>query len=229
MESRTVMSRDMPLSISGAEGILPAMIMAGLFMGLLAAGCARLPYTTTIVHEDQLVAVVLQREVHPAGYAHPVQMSPLQLSAILRGLSLREEQRLPLRWFAEETPPKKVFREDEIQVLAPRVADALLKAGRDERVYFEVFAPGMNPKYRRDVTGGWLAVRDGLLHITMDYFHAQQPVRKSDVYDYNYPTPWTPPKTYILYFEPGRFFLTDPQTQARGVDIKEFLKTVVSP
>src|SRR5687768_6783510 len=127
MESRTVMSRDMPLSISGAEGILPAMIMAGLFMGLLAAGCARLPYTTTIVHEDQLVAVVLQREVHPAGYAHPVQMSPLQLSAILRGLSLREEQRLPLRWFAEETPPKKVFREDEIQVLAPRVADALLK------------------------------------------------------------------------------------------------------
>jgi hypothetical protein len=203
------------------------VVIAGLMISLFMEGCARLPYTTTVVHEDQFVAVMLQREVDPAGYAHPVQMSSQQLSAILRGLSLREEQRLPLRWFAEETPPKKVFREDELQVLAPRLVDALLKAGPDERVYFEVFAPGFNPKYRRDVTGGWLAVRDGLLHITMEYFHAQQPVRKSDVYDYNYPTPWTPPKTYLLYFEPGRFFLTDPNTQTRGVDFKEFFRTAV--
>jgi hypothetical protein len=203
------------------------VVIAGVMIGLLMEGCARLPYTTTVVHDDQFVAVMLQREVDPAGYAHPVQMSSQQLSAILRGLSLREEQRLPLRWFAEETPPKKVFREDELQVLASRLVDALLKAGPDERVYFEVFAPGFNPKYRRDVTGGWLAVREGLLHITMEYFHAQQPVRQSDVYDYNYPTPWTPPKTYLLYFEPGRFFLTDPKTQTRGVDFKEFFRTAV--
>jgi hypothetical protein len=196
---------------------------------LIGLGCARIPYTTTVVHEDQQVAVMLQREVTPAGYTHPVPIAPQQVAAILRGFSLREQQRLPLRWFAEEAPPKKIFREDELQVLAPQLADALQKVGPEERVYFELFAPGMNPQYRRDVTGGWVAVHDRFFHLTMDYFHAQQPVRKSDPYDYNYPTPWTPPKSYLLYFEPGRFYLTDPKTDTRAVDFREFLKTIPSP
>ena len=203
------------------------LLLAGLV--LIGLGCARLPYTTTVVHEDQQVAVMLQREVSPAVYTHPVQITPQQVAAILRGFSLREQQRLPLRWYAEEAPPQKVFREDELEVLAPHLSDALQKVGTEERVYFELFAPGMNPRYRRDVTGGWVAVDDRFFHLTMDYFHAQQPVRKSDVYDYNYPTPWTPPKTYLLYFEPGRFYLTDPQTDTRGVDLQEFLKTTPSP
>ena len=204
-----------------------AMLVAVLV--LVGLGCARIPYTTTVVHEDQRVAVRLQREITPAGYTHPVQITPQQVAAILRGFSLREQQRLPLRWFAEEAPPKKLFREDELQVLAPQLADALQKVGSEERVYFEIFAPGMNPRYQRDVTGGWVAVHDRLLQLTIDYFHVQQPVTQSDPYDYNYPTPWTPEKTYLLYFEPGRFYVTDPKTDRRGVDFREFLKTTSSP
>ncbi len=208
---------------------LPTLFL-GISLGvLLLGGCARLPYTKTVVHEDQRVAVMLQQEVAPAGYTHPVQIAPQHIAAILNGFSLREQQRLPLRWFAEETPPNKIFREDELEVLAPQLAVALQKAGPEERVYFEVFAPGMNPRYRRDVTGGWIAVREQYLHVTMDYFHTQQPVKKSDAYDYNYPTPWTPPNTYLLYFEPGRFYLTDPKTSTRAVDYREFLKTTPSP
>lgn len=195
-------------------------------LGLGSTGCARLPYTTQTVHEDQRTAVMLQREVSAAGYTHPVHLTPPQLAAILRGLSLREQQRLPLRWYAEEAPPNKVFREDELEALVPSLAAGLEKAGTEERVYFQVFAPGMNPRYRRDVTAGWLAVRDRYLHITLEYFHVQQPVNKEDAYDYNYPTPWTPPKTYLLYFEPGRFYLTDPATKTLAVDYREFLKTV---
>ena len=204
-----------------------AMLVAVLV--LIGLGCARIPYTTTVVHEDQRVAVRLQREITPAGYTHPVQITPQQVAAILRGFSLREQQRLPLRWFAEEAPPKKLFREDELQVLAPQLADALQKVGSEERVYFEIFAPGMNPRYQRDVTGGWVAVHDRLLQLTIDYFHVQQPVTQSDPYDYNYPTPWTPEKTCLLYFEPGRFYVTDPKTDRRGVDFREFLKTTSSP
>ena len=194
--------------------------------GLMNFGCARLPYTTQTVHEDQRVAVMLQHEVSAASYSHPVHLTPPQLAAILRGLSLREQQRLPLRWYAEEAPPNKAFREDELEALVPSLAAGLEKAGTVERVSFQVFGPGMNPRYRRDVTAGWLAVRDRYLHITMEYFHVQQPVTKEDAYDYNYPTPWTPPKTYLLYFEPGRFYVTDPATQTLAVDYREFLKTV---
>jgi hypothetical protein len=198
-------------------------------LALVGLSCARIPYTTTVVHEDQRVAVMLQREITPAGYTHPVQITQQQVTAILRGFSLREQQRLPLRWFDEETLQKKIFREDELQVLAPQLADALQKVGPEERVYFELFAPGMNPPYRRDVTGGWVAVHDELLHLTIDYFHVQQPVRKSDPYDYKYPTPWTPENTYLLYFEPARFYLDDPKTNWRGVDFLKFLKIAPSP
>ena len=207
----------------------PAAMVVALLV-VIGSGCARIPYTTTVVHEDQRVAVLLQREVTPAGYRHPVQIAPEQIVAIFRGFSLREQQRLPLRWYAEEDPPKKLFREDELQVLAPELAAALQKVGPEERVYFELFAPGMNPRYRRDVTGGWVAIQDRLLHLTIDYFHVQQPVTKSDPYDYNYPTPWTPANTYLLYFEPGRFYVHDPKTtDRRGVDFREFLKTASSP
>lgn len=195
---------------------------------LIGLGCARIPYTTSVVHEDQQVSVMLQREITPAGYTHPVQIAPQQVAAILRGFSLRKQQRLPLRWFAEEAPPKKIFREDELQVLVPLLTDALQKVGPEERVYFELFAPGMNPANRRDVTGGWVAVQGHLLHLTIDYFHIQQPAQKSDPYDYNYPTPWTLEQTYLLYFEPGRFYVTDPKTDWRGVDVREFLKTTPS-
>lgn len=202
------------------------LIAAYILIGL---GCARMPYTTSMVHQDQRVTVMLQREIEQAGYTHPVQIAPQQVATILRGFSLREQQRLPLRWFAEEAPPKKIFREDELDVLTPQLADALQKAGPGERVYFELFAPGMNPQYRRDVTGGWIAVRNQLLHLTIDFFHVQQPVRTYDVYDYNYPTPWSPEQTYLLYFEPGRFYVADSKTDRRGVDFREFIKTSPLP
>ncbi len=198
-------------------------------VGMVFTGCARLPYTTKVVNEEDRVSVVLQQELNPTGYSHPVQVTPEQVAALLRGYSLREQQRLPLRWFAEEERPKTLFREDEIQVLSPYLAEALQKVESNERVYFKVFAPGLNPRYQRDVIGGWIVVQDQFLHLTVDYYHVQQPLRKTDLYDYNYPTPWSAEHTYLLYFEPGRFYLTDPKTGTRGVDFKEFLKVAFLP
>lgn len=201
---------------------------AGFAMTLLiiaGTACARLPYTTRVLADTPRVTVMLQRDVEPAAYSHPVQLSAAGIGAILRGVSLREQVRLPLRWYAEEQPPKTVFREDEIAILAPRAAEALAVAGADERVYFELRAPGMNPRYDQDVTAGWLAVREAYLHITIEYFHAQQPRTRSSPYDYNYPTPWSAPGSYVLYFEPGRFWVLDPKTNRRAVEFRAFLQS----
>ncbi|HZS12732.1 MAG TPA: hypothetical protein VFA38_10820, partial [Nitrospirales bacterium] len=84
---------------------------------IVGAGCARLPYTASVVHEDPRVRVILQRELDRAGYAHPVQVTPADIAAVLRGFSVRDKQRVPLRWFAEEAPPKPLFRADEIALL----------------------------------------------------------------------------------------------------------------
>lgn len=206
-----------------------SIVFISLVAVWLASACARLPVTTTVVHEDERVAVKLQREVEPTIYAHPVQLASNEMAAILGGFSLREKQRLPLRWFAEEMPPKKIFREDELKILAPHLAEALQRARPTERVYFEVIAPGFNPRYRHDVTAGWIVLHESYLHLQIEYFHAQIPIRRSDLYDYNYPTPPPAPNSYLLYFEPGRFWVLDPASGDRAVDFKGFLKSASAP
>lgn len=197
-----------------------AVLLGGL---ISLIGCARLPYTTQVLHEDRRIRVTAQRELEPAGYSHPVQLTAEDLARMLRGFSLREAQRLPLRWFAEEAPPTPFFRADEIAVLAPALAAAFTKVGPDERVHFEVIAPGMNPAARNDVVAGWVAVRDPYFYIELEFFHAQIPTRKSDPYDYNYPTPPPLAKDYLLYFEPGRFWVMG-EKDRRGLEYRQFLK-----
>ena len=207
--------------------LIPQAARLALALLVLAGeGCARLPYATRVIADDPRVAVMLQQEVEAASYSHPVQLSAAGIGAVLRGISLREQARLPLRWYAEEQPPKTVFREDEIAILAPRVVEALALAGAGERVYFELRAPGMNPRYDRDVTAGWMAVRESYLHITIEYFHVQQPLTRSSPYDYNYPTPRSAPGSYVLYFEPGRFWVLDPGTNRRAVEFRAFLQSL---
>jgi hypothetical protein len=192
-------------------------------------GCARLPYTVQTVHQDQRVVVTIQREVKPAGYTHPVQLTRQDLTVILDSFSFREKQRLPLRWYAEEVPPKRIFRQDEIDALVPYLVEALQKAGPEERVHFRVIGPGMNPAYERDTTGGWIVIREPYFHLTLEHFHAQFPIRKEEMWDLRYPAIPPEPGTFLLYFEPNRFWNTDPSLGERGVLYRDFLKSAVLP
>lgn len=197
------------------------VILCVALMGL-SSSCARLPYTTKVVHEDARVVVALQQEVETAAYSHPVQLTSVELTDILQGFSFRPKQRMPLRWFAEENPPKPVFRQDELDALAGRLSEGLRAAGPEERVHFELRAPGFNPSVERDVVGGWMAVREPYLYFTLEYAHVQIPTRKSDLYDYNYPTSPPPPVEYLLYFEPGRFWTAD-QYGVSALEYRAFL------
>ncbi|MCE3224327.1 MAG: uncharacterized protein K0S58_2507 [Nitrospira sp.] len=56
--------------------------------GLAMTGCARLPYTTRMVHEDERVVVTAQQEVEPRMYTHPVQLTNTEVASLtgtLRG------------------------------------------------------------------------------------------------------------------------------------------------
>ena len=210
------------MSLVSAHGLV-----ALLFVSMMSGACARLPYTTKVIHEDPRVVVSLQRDPDATPYTHPVQLTKDELSSVLTGFSFREKQRLPLRWFAEEIPPKKIFRSDEMEALVPFLAEGLQKAAPDERVYFQVLAPGMNPANERDTTAGWIAMREPYLHLVLEHYHAQFPTRKSEQWDLRYPAIPPEPKTYLLYFEPGRFWETDPVSRQQAVQVREFLKTAI--
>jgi len=68
--------------------------------------------------------------------------------------------------------------------------------------------------------GGW--VLESYLYVTLEYVHVQIPTRKADLYDYNHPTPPPPPSEYLLYFEPGRFWVAD-QQGVSALDYRAFL------
>ncbi len=200
-----------------------ALTMLGV-TSMLFTGCARLPYTTKVVYEGPLVQVVLQQEVKPAGYSRSAQLTAQEVAAILRGFSVRAEQRLPLRWFAEEAPPKTLFREDEIARLSSYLVDGLRAAGPEERVHFQLSVPGMNPADSRNVTAGWIAVREPYLYLGIEYFHTEIPIGNTDNYYQNSPVLPPLPSTYLLFFEPGRFWARD-QEGTRVLDYRQFLKT----
>jgi hypothetical protein len=199
-------------------------VVLGISLSILTASCARLPYTTKVVHQDDRVVVALQHELDKPAYSHPVQLSKDELRAILTRFTYRPKKRMPLRWFAEEDPPKPVFRQDELDDLTTRLSEGLVAASSTERVHFELRAPGLNPASRYEVVAGWMAVRDPYLYVALEYVHVQIPNHKFDPYDYNYPTPPQNPRDYLIYFEPGRFWVTDPQG-VQALEYREFLKT----
>lgn len=206
-----------------AAGLIAAFIVVSGALG----GCARLPYTTKTIYESQLVSVHLQREVEPTGYSHPASFTADQVTAILRGFSIREQQRLPLRWFAEEQPPQRLLRDDEIARVAALLVDGFQKAGPDERLHFVLSAPGMNRADARSVTDGWMAVRDARLYVTIEHVHAEVPVHKSDPYYPNNPQMAPLAGSFLLFFEPGRFWGAD-QRSVWALDYRDFLKSAVS-
>lgn len=214
---RTTQAKTVPAPLTIG---LWSMILLSSF-GLPFSGCARLPETTRVLHEDDRVVVRFETdlEARRTTYTTPTDLAQEQLVALLRGYSVRADSHAPIRLLADETPPRKLFREMEIAALAPVLREALQTVGPRELVRFEVLSPGRNPRYWRDVTGGWIKVRDHYLHLHIDYFHVEQPTRKSDAYDQNYPSPWTPEKSYSVYFEPGRFYRPDPILNDSAVDL----------
>jgi hypothetical protein len=207
----------------GTQWAVLLTVTVGVGLGPIAGGCARLPYTTQTVHEDERLVVAIQQEVESRDYTHPVQIGSAEMASILKGFSIREQQRLPLRWFAEEAPPKPLLREDQLRDLAPYLSDALQKLGPNERVHFQVRTPQLT-KYDRDIVEGWIAIRDPYFYLTVEHFLTPIPIRESDLYDRNYPTTPPPPREYILYFEPGRFWTTDTKGH-RAIDFRQFLRS----
>jgi hypothetical protein len=197
-------------------------------LGAVFTGCARLPETTRVLYDSDRVVVKLETDLNAPSRAQtsPTEISNEQLTSLLRGFSvLHAESRVPIRLLGDDAPPRKLFRETELDALVPALREALLKVGVHERVRFEVLSPGRNPRYWRDVTGGWVKVHDHYFHLRVDYFHVEQPVRKADAYYRNYPTPWTPDQAYLISFEPGRAYVTDPLFDEYAVDLDLFARS----
>lgn len=94
--------------------------------------------------------------------AHPVSVSPLLLTHVLRGVQV---QAVP----EDPTTGERVFSDEETAFLSPLISTALSKATKNQLVVFRVThdsGPGS------DMTGGLLFTRGRLLHLWLTHYRA---------------------------------------------------------
>lgn len=176
--------------------------------GLLAA-CAIPQVPSETVYEDPVNFVRLEIDptVVPEGpappHSHPAQVSAEVMAGILRGFSAREHRTSFQRLISGEAAPERVFREEEVALLAPRISEALAQAAPNQVVTYYLSQP--HSSIKREITTGGLYVQGSELHFVLGNFRTIYGIPSYGmVYDRRYPMMPITAKWFDLIFEPAQ-------------------------
>lgn len=137
--------------------------------GLTLVACAPAHFTTLTIYEtpQSFVQLEVDRTLeHDAGHTHPSDISPDQMAAVLRGITIVEPLiRLP--FYDDVAVPRRhpVFSDHAIEFWAPLLSLALKKASPQEVVTFYQSLDLSGTK--REVTSGGLYVDGDELHLIL--------------------------------------------------------------
>jgi hypothetical protein len=141
------------------------VLLIGITVTLSA--CATGPEVDVTIHESDRGAVYVER-IPDRSFraAHPVTLSTDTMARILRGVAV-QENRGPLGNIIIGRPEAvRAFRDEDIQFLAPLLAEGLTRAASDQQVGFRVVQPGMS-----ELTKGSLYARGGSLYLTVPWLN----------------------------------------------------------
>ena len=176
---------------------------------LLLAGCEIPHVPSRVVYEDPINFVRLERdpavldEFPESKHSHPFTIEGEEMADLLRGFSVREHRNAVQRLISGQAPREPVFREEEVLLLADKLAEALSQARPHERVTFYLSLPRTSIK--REFTSGGLYVRENQLHFILGNFRVIYGIPAYGmVYDRRYPMMPTSAKGFDLFFEPAR-------------------------
>jgi len=182
---------------------------ASRFLLLVAlAGCAVPQVPSRVIYEDPVSFVRLEPdpfflpEWPPSANSHPATIGPDRIAHILKGFRVREHRPWLLVKIMGEAPWEPAFRDEEVEVLAPRLAEALAQARPDEIVTFYLSRPQTSKK--REITSGGLYVKQNDLHFILGNRRIIYGIPAYGmVYDRRYPTRPTAAKGFDLVFDPS--------------------------
>lgn len=105
---------------------------------VFSTACTTAP-TGKILFDDPRGTVSLQTTSDPSIQAtQPVNLEPILLAQVLKGIEVQHQDRGIQRLLTGSVAPIPVFSDDQIQFLAPLLAEGLRTAGMNERVAFLV-------------------------------------------------------------------------------------------
>ena len=176
-----------------------------IFLAGLFPGCASPPFYSYLVYENPTSFVRLEiapwadNDLPQTWNAHPVTLSRRQMHEALRGLRVREHRAAPVIWVSGMAEMEPLFREEEIELLLPKLLEGLELAVPQELVTFYVSHPINATK--REVTSGGLYVTEGQLHFILSNCRVMYEVPPAGlIYDRRYPLfSLSPSAVDILY------------------------------
>ena len=182
---------------------------ASRFLLLVAlAGCAVPQVPSRVIYEDPVSFVRLEPdpfflpEWPPSANSHPATISPDLIARILKGFRVREHRPWLLVKIMGEAPWEPAFREEEVEVLAPRLAEALAQARPNEIVTYYLSRPLTSIK--REITSGGVYLKQNELHFILGNRRIIYGIPAYGmVYDRRYPTRPTAAKGFDLVFDPS--------------------------
>lgn len=181
------------------------------------AGCAipHVPYRT--VYEDPVNYVRLEiddsvlPEWPPGHHAHPKVFTADKMASILKGMAVQEYRFWIQEWIQGKAPLVPVFRDDEVALLAPELAEAFAAAQYNERVTFYLSQPQTSVK--RIITSGGMYFQDDHLHVLLGNWRILYGIPTYGmIYDRRYPMRPTAAKGFALLFEPSEAVIAQPSS-----------------
>lgn len=173
---------------------------------IVLAGCAVPQVSSRVIYEDPVNFVRLEPdpfflpEWPPSANSHPAAIAPDQMARILKGFTVREHRPWLLVKIMGEAPWEPAFRDEEVVLLAPRLAEALAQARPDERVTYYLSQPRTSIK--REITSGGLYVKENQLHFILGNRQIIYGIPAYGmVYDRRYPMRPTAAKGFDLAFD----------------------------
>ena len=106
------------------------------------------------------------------------------------------------RWLQDDAPVVPVFKDEEVTLLAPQLAQAFAAAKYNERVTFYLSQPQTSVK--RVITSGGMYVHDTKLHVILGNWQIVYGIPTYGmIYDRRYPMRPTAAKGFNLIFYPS--------------------------
>ena len=113
--------------------------VALVLLCLIGTACSTTDPNAKIIFEDPRGAVSLQAMPDQSVQAtHPITLDPLLIAQVLKGIEVQDQERGLQKILRGMSAPTPVFSDDQIQFLAPLLAEGLRTATPDQRIGYRV-------------------------------------------------------------------------------------------
>ena len=177
---------------------------------VVGTACSATDRNSKILFEDPRGTISLETMSDQSTQAtHPIALDPLLIAQILKGIEVQDQERGLQKILGGMSAPTPVFSDNQIQFLAPLLAEGLRTAAPDQRIGYRVETTHKGSfleSSTTETTAGYLYAYGRQLYVTLSQYRSS-PTRTNlnigDVANRSRPLDYSGLQNRILSFTPS--------------------------